>query len=387
MRAASALIFAGILYSGFPSGATAQEAAPTTAPASDDVAGLISKLSSPDFRIRRDASSQLRDLGTAALPKLREASQAKDPEIRARANELVHVLEYQPVPGPLGQASRLRQRRVTYRIINGRQSVDVDDDGRKIAIAEGEDGIKMTVSGETNGQAATRTYTARTPEQLRTDNPEAFDLYQRYAHRGGDDDFDGAMGNAILQGNGNVLIMPRFQPVPMIPRRGVGEDLTGLRNNLDQEMDNAKLPPARRRDVRDAIDRVELTNHQNLNVAPGDQQDEQIARYEKACDDLRKTLADNHLPDPGDALPPPKSARLGVQIEPDPISGSLTVTHVLPQSRASHIGIQDNDIIRKINGKDVEDVKDLRRLVTETTKGLTLELTRNGKDLKLEEPK
>ena len=386
MRAASALIVAGILYSGLPSGAIAQGAAPTTAPASDDVAGLISKLSSPDFRIRRDASSQLRDMGTAALPKLREASQAKDPEIRARANELVHVLEYQPVPGPLTRASYLRQRRVTYRIINGKQWSEVDDQGRKIAIVEDEDGIKMTVSGEISGQPATRTYTARTAEQLRSDNAEAFALYQRYAHRGGDDDFDGAMGNAILQGNGNFLIIPRFQPVPMIPRH-VGEDLTGLRNNLDQEMDNANLPPARRRDVHDAVDRVEQTNNQNLIAIPGNQQDEQIARYEKACDDLRKTLAGNHLPDPGDALPPPKSARLGVQIEPDPFSGSLTVTHVLPQSRASHIGLQDNDIIRKINGKDVEDVKDLRRLVTETTKGLTVELTRNGKDLKLEEPK
>lgn len=356
-------------------------------PAQKDVAALITKLSSPDFRIRRDASSQLRDLGPAALPKLREAAQSKDPEIRTRAGELVHVLEYQPVPGRPMHAGRMRQRHITYRIVNGRQSVDVDDEGRKISIAEGEDGIKMIVSGETNGQPATRTYTARTSEQLRSDNPEAFALYQRYWRSGGEDDFDGAMGNAILQGNGNVLIVPPLQQVPMIIHRIAGEDVSGLRGRIDRDMDKANLPAVQRAKVHGAIDQVEEANDQNLIVAPGEQQDEQISRYENACDDLRKVLADNHLPDPGDALPPPKSARLGVQIQPDPLSGTLTVTHVLPHSRADRIGLQDDDLIHKVNGKEVQDVKDLRRLVTENSKGVVIDVTRDGRDLKLEEPK
>lgn len=201
MRAASALILAGMLCGAVPLFATAHDATPTTMPTSDDLSALIARLADPDFHVRRDASSQLRNLGPAALPRLREAAQSKDPEIRARAGELVRVLEYQPVPGRPTHRDRIRQRRVAFRIINGKQSVEVDDEGRKISIAEGEDGIKMTVSGETNGQPATRTYTARNAEQLRNDNPEAFALYQRYAHGSGDEDFDGAMGNAILQGN------------------------------------------------------------------------------------------------------------------------------------------------------------------------------------------
>lgn len=385
MRAACALIVAGVL-SGPISFVHSQDAAPPTTQSSDEVAGLIAKLADPDFRVRRDASSQLHDMGTSALPKLREAAQDKNPEIRARASELVRVLEYQPLPGRPIHAGGLRQRRISYRITNGKRTVEVDDEGRNISISEDDDGIKMTVSGETNGQPATRTYTAQTPEQLRNQNAEAFALYQRYAHGGGED-FDGAMGNVILQGNGNVVFVPRFQPAPIPMPRGAGDDLDGLQDSIDREMDKAKLPPPKRAAVQSAIDRVEHARDQTLLTPPGEQEDEEITRYEKACDDLRKTLADNHLPDPGDALPPPKSARLGVQIQQDPLSGTLTVTHILSHSRAERIGLQDDDVIRRINAKDVEDVKDLRRLISENTKPLVLDITRKGKEMKLQESK
>lgn len=358
-------------------------------PSSDDVAMLIAKLADSDFHVRRDAASQLRDIGQPALPKLKEAAQGKDPEIRARAGELVHILEYQPVPGRPRHYGHIRQHSSSStHTLDGHQSIEINDEGRKILITNDEDGIKMTVSGEINGQPATRTYSARTPEQLRNDNPEAFTLYQRYAQGGGDDDFDGAIGNIFLQGNGNVVILPgRFQVVPVIVPPIGGEDLIGLRNQVDRDMDKANLPPLLRAKVRGAIDHVEQVSNQNVLIGPGNQQDDQIARYENACDDLRKVLSDNHLPDPGDALPPPKSARLGIQIEPDPLSGTLTVTHVLPNSRAARIGLRDNDVICKINDKEIGNIKDLRSVITENTKGLVVNVTRDGKDVELKEPK
>lgn len=385
MRVASALILSATLFSAVPSRGRGADLPPTTAPASDEVGDLINKLADPDFRVRRDASARLREMGPSALPKLKQAAQGHNPEIRARAGEIVHVLEYRPVPGRPAHHGYTHQRQINFRIINGRRSIEVDDEGRKISISDDENGIKMTVSGETDGEPVTRTYTAGTPEQLQAENAEAFSVYQRYA-RGAGQDIEGGINNVLVQPNGNIIVVPRFQqPRVFIPQGG--DDLNGLRNKLDGEMEKAKTPPLLQAKVRSAIDRVEQTRDLNPAAAPLDQEDDRIARYDKACDELRKILADNQLSDPGDALPPPKSARLGVNVQQEPLSGTVTVTHVLPHSRAEKLGLQDDDIVRKINGQPVADVKDLRRLVTDHAKGLVVDVTRDGREVKLQEPK
>jgi hypothetical protein len=352
-----------------------------------EVSALIGKLADPDFRVRRDAATRLRDVGPACLPELKQALQGKNPEIRARASEIVHVLEYHPIPGRPVHRGYSRRRQIDLRIIDGKQAVEVDDQGRKISIAQGDDGgIVMTISGETDGKPATQTYKARTPEQLKDDNPEAYAVYQRYAHSAGSD-LDDVAGNLIVQRNGNVVIARRFQQqMPIIVPQG-GDDLNGLRSRVDDEMEKAKLPPLERARVRNAVERVEQTRTFNPVAAPVDQEDDSIDRYNSACDELRKTLADLQLPDPGDALPPPKSARLDVSVRQEPLSGTVMVVHVLPHSRADKVGLQDDDVIRKINGKEVGDVKDLRRLVTENAKGLVMDVTRDGREIRLEEPK
>lgn len=385
MRPVFALIVGGLLCAA-PLAGRGQDAAPTTSPAAGDVSGLIAKLADPDFHVRRDAATRLRELGPAALPELKEALQGKNPEIRARAGEIVHVLEYQPIPGRPVHRGYVRRRQVNLRIVNGRQSVDVDDEGRKISITEADDGgIEMTVTGETDGKPATQTYKARTPEQLRGDNPEAYAIYQRYAHAAGPD-FDNVAGNVFVQPNGNVLIARRFQPATFVIPQG-GDDLNGLRRRADDQMDKAKLSPVQRARVESAIDRVEQTRQFDPVAAPIDPEDNNIRRYNRACDELRRTLADLKLDDPGERLPPPKSARLDVSVREDPVAGTVTVVRVLPHSRADNVGLQDDDVIRKINGAKVSGVKELRRLVTENARGLVVEVTRDGRDVKLEEPK
>lgn len=351
---------------------------------SDQTQSLITKLADPVFHVRRDAAAQLRDIGAPALPALRDAAQGENPEIRTRASEIVHMLEYQPVPGRPMHAGYVRQRSIHARNVNGHKTVDVDDEGRKITITEDDDGIKMTVAGETDGKHVSRTYTARTPEQLRSENPEAFAVYQRFSAAGGDEDVSGIGGNVIVQ-QGNVIVLQRFQPAAVILPQA--DDLNGLRERLDKAMDKANVPPLQRARVHNAIDRVEQTQGFNGLVAPPDAVDDGVAQYDKACDDLRKILSDNHLPDPGDALPPPKSSRLGVNVQQDLVSGGIIVRHVLPHSRADHIGLQDDDLLRKINGRDVQDVKELRRLVTEHPKGIVVDVTRDGREMRLEEPK
>jgi hypothetical protein len=361
--------------------------AEASAPAGpDEVPGLIAKLADPNFRVRSEASARLREIGAAALPALHQAIQGTDPEVRARAGEIVHVLEHQPVPGRSLHRGYARQRKITTHIIDGRRSIDVDDKGRTINIVEDDDGIKMTVSGETNGKAVTRTYTARTAEQLRLDDPEAFAVYQRFAQAGGfGDDPNGVPGNVIVQ-QGNVIVFQRFQPAAILIPQGA-DDLAGLRDRTDREMDKLKLPPLQRARVRAAIDRVEQTQDFNPVAAPIEQEDERVNEYDKACDDLRKALANSGLPDPGDALPPPKSSRLGVNVQQEPLTGAITVRHVLPHSRADRIGLQDDDLVHKINGQEVHDVKDLRRLVSTNPNSLTVDVTRDGREMQLEEPK
>lgn len=384
MRFVIPFILIGLATFAFASTAEGQLlAAPTTAPATDEIDSLIAKLGDADFHVRRDASNRLRQLGAPALPALKRAAEDKNPEVRSRAAQIVHALEYHHVPGrPLHQ-NRSRARSINMRIINGQRAIDVNDEGRQIKIIQDGDGIEMTVTGELEGHPAIESYKAATPDELKSENPEAYALYERFA-RGIGSDFNGIgmPGNIILQGQGNLVLIPPMQPMPLL--RAGGDDLGAVRDRLEQQMQNAKLPPDQKQRVHDAIDKV--AQSMNLDVAaPGDPADERIGRYDKACDALRKTLSDLNLPDPGDALPPPKGARLGISVQPDFATGGVGISHVVPNSRADRIGLQSDDVIRKINGKDVGDVKELRRLVTEHAKGLTLDITRDGREMKLEE--
>ena len=358
------------------------QSAPTTLP-SNDVSSLIAHLDDPDFHVRRDASNRLRAMGAEALPALKQALSDPNPEVRARAAEIVHVLEFRHVPGRPANHTHLMQVRISE--VNGERSVEVDDSGRHIQIAQGADGIRMTVTGELDGHPATETYTAKSPEQLKSDNPEAYAVYQRCQRQGGADwETGGALaGNLIVRGNGNVIVLPPMQIQPMV--RAGGDNIVGLRVKVDDAMARAHLPADQQKRIHDAMDEVEQSR-QFTPVGPVDQTDQNIRAYDRACDTLRKELADAKLPDPGDALPPPKGARLGISVAPDfAAGGGLLVSHVVQSSRADRIGLQEDDRIRRINGTDVSDVKDLRRLVTEHAKGLVLEITRDGRDMKLEE--
>jgi hypothetical protein len=369
------------LIAALPACGSAQVSAhATTNPSADEISSLIPKLGDADFRIRRDASNRLREMGPVALPALKHAAESSNPEVRSRAAQIVHALEYHHVPGRPMHENRTRTRMATTRIINGQRIIDVNDEGRMIRIAQNDDGIEMTVTGELDGKPVTEKYLAATPEELQSANREAFALYERWS-RGAGNDMDGLgiQGNVVIQGQGNVVIQP-------LPFNGpVGDDLAGLKGRIDDDMAKARLSPEQQKRVQEAIAKVEATRQ--TAPAPGDanQADERITEYDKACDELRKTFSELKLPDPGTDLPPPKSARLGISVETDPNSGSLAVSHIVPQSRADRIGLQLDDVIRKVNGKDVTEVKDLRNLVTEHAKGLVLDITRDGREMKLVE--
>jgi len=63
----------------------------------------------------------------------------------------------------------------------------------------------------------------------------------------------------------------------------------------------------------------------------------------------------------------------------------LFVQRVAEKSRAERIGLKMGDQIRKVDGKDMTNIADLRKAASAKEKGLIIEINREGTDLKLEE--
>lgn len=355
-------------------------AAPTPVPAEPDIPALIAKLGDANFHVRSDASIALRELGDVALPALKAAERSDNPEIRVRATELADRLEFHHVPGRPANHDHTRTCNVSVSLETGKRSVDIDDEGRSIKIVQGDMGLTMSVTGEIDGRTATVTYRADSPEQLRRKNPEAYALYDRWKSAVSDEGDGFINGPAIVQNNvgQNIVVAP-----PMIAGPG-GDDLTAFRAKVEDEMATNKLALDDKRKVREALDEVD--QGRQLNTVPGMADgDERMQKYFKACDNLRTILSDLKLSDPGDTLPPPQNSRLGIVVYADDGTHPPSISHVVPNSRAEKLGLQEDDIIRKINGQEVNDYKMLRRVVSEHAKGLVFDITRDGRDMQLKE--
>lgn len=323
-------------------------------------------------------------MGPAALPALRQAAASDEPEVRLRASQILHSLEAHHLPGR--PRLHARSSRVAVSINGGGRLLDIDDAGRQIRIAQNRDGIVMTVTGEVDGRTVTETYKAHDADDLRSKDVEAYALYKRWSSSAGLD--DDLLDPFMMRGN---VMIPPVAPLPpaagrlfMIQPPVVqgGDDLLELRLKLNQQMEQAHLTPEQRRRVTDGLDRLEDARRPDGN----DDADQHVGHYNAASDALRKTITDLKLPDPGDALPPPQSSRLGISAPGDAgPEGGILVSHVLPDSRAQRIGLQEGDFIRAVNGQPVGTVKELRRLITEKPRGLVLQITRDGQAMTLRE--
>ena len=143
------------------------------------------------------------------------------------------------------------------------------------------------------------------------------------------------------------------------------------------QMKARNLPQPQQEEVKGLLTKLrearpQLNNNVDINV--------QMRDYNLQCDALRKRLAELNLPDPGNALPPPASGRLGVSVNEETVAGQgLVIVHVLPGSRAANMGLQDQDVIQKVNGQEVHSTRELRKIVTERHAGLIVEGLRDGK--------
>ena len=369
-----------------------------TAPAGAEVEALIKQLGADDFRDREAAVAKLRGVGERALPALKRALADADPEVASRADAVVRELERPPQPARLPRASGRGMGmagagmagvgvRVHMAFENGKRRVEVQEPGRTITINEGNDGgIQMSVTGQLDGKEVTREFRAASPDELRTQNAEAFELYDRFAGRGA------GMGARAAGGRGMVM------PGGLVVRRGVagvGEvaveaevvegpnDIRELREMIERQMEQAEMPDRQRREIGGLLEQLRDERRRDP-LADEGQVHRQMDQFNRRADALRDRLKALKLPDPGDALPPPAGARLGIEVLEDPEEG-VTVLHVIPDGRAEKLGVEPLDVITKINGKAVTDAKALRRAVTEAKPPLLIEGTRDGEPLKLEE--
>jgi len=357
-------------------------AGPTTVPAplpsAKELDALIVQLGHDDVKVREDAGQKLLKIGKPALPALKEALASDHPEVQSRAQVLIKRIETRPVPG--GAVSKDEQvivQQINISNNGGVKQINVQEQKRKITIREDIAGINMTVSAREDGKTVTETYIARNAQDLKTQSPDAFELYDRWAG-------SQAAMNPLVHGaenlvmRGPVFIGGGFQPLPLLP-----DPIDELRDRVDQAMEKQKVADEDRKKVADLLDQVQQGRRGR--AQQGEDRARQLAEYFKVSDELREKLEALKLPDPGDDLPPPSKWRLGIQVAP--VDEKLIVGDVAPGSRGEKIGLKAGDAIEKINGKEVKDIEELRDTLSKTKEPLIITGQRGNEALKLEEKK
>ena len=163
--------------------------------------------------------------------------------------------------------------------------------------------------------------------------------------------------------------------------RPPADDLLELEGRIRRQMRSADVDAAHQDAVLEAMRMLRDIQAQGRMVAPDDIE-AQIRRYNALSDAVRQKLEDLNLPGPGDALPPPARARLGISVAaPEAIdapgaAGGVLVTLVMPGGRGDKLGLKPGDVIRRVNGKSVDDAAALRRTLTDTKDPLVLDVQR-----------
>jgi hypothetical protein len=392
LSAAVAVSAAGWGWAG-PAPAAPPAPAPAKPAEPGEIERLIKELGDDSFEVREAAGRRLAEIGAPALPALRKAADAADPEVRNRARRLVETLEppvARPRPDAAPPANPFGPRvgggvQLRMQILgdNGAKELRVTENDRSVRIREDADGIKVEVTEpDAAGKPATKEYKAKDAAELKKNHPEAAEIYEKYA---------GRMNVRILNGAGlpGVPNRPRAfgQPNPRLEeyRRRVEEMLRnlgpqgGVMLRELQELERLQQKMLEENgDLRKLMDEVR-----------------------RAQERLLRGLNENGNPVPPGAPAPPPGApaeqaprpRLGVEMaEPDEtlrsqlgLDGGVIVRRVLPGSRADKLGLREHDILLKLNDRPITGAEQFRGMLEEE-KRFRIEGLRGGKPFKAEEP-
>jgi hypothetical protein len=263
----------------------AETNATESTPIAPAVSGLIEKLGDADPAVRETATRKLRDLGKAALPALRQARESDDPEVQSRVRSLIRKAERRLPPAAPARDGIAHRQNVRVSMVNGQRTVDVDDNGYKISIRQGVEGIVMEVTGVEDGKPVTETYKAKDADELKKENPEAFALYDKYNNGGPGVGFRIQMGGGNVQIQGNVA-GGRIDPAA--EQKMAEMQLKVMEKMLEQLQNHPNLPPEHRARIAEQVERLQ---RQQADVQQKLLQDVEDRR-KKALDDMKVPLRD-----------------------------------------------------------------------------------------------
>ena len=198
-----------------------------------EVAALISQLGDADFHVRLDAARKLKEMGPPIIPAIKEALQSSNPEVHARADDILEELAPHDVTS-IPQATSFGNQMMRVSAVNGNRCIDVQQPGRAIHIEVGAAGILLKVTGQIDGRRVTREFKVKTPDDLKKANPEAFEIFQQFAGNMNFGHFqvganairvqanvriniNGGGGIGAGAGGGQAVNRPPFQLLPVQP--------------------------------------------------------------------------------------------------------------------------------------------------------------------------
>jgi len=159
----------------------------------EEAKALITKLGDDDFKTREAATADLRKLGRAALPHIKEATKSDNPEIKARAEKLVAELDPAPATpvAPVQPKGEMRivgggmaVRNMRIQVIGGQAApANPNANAKSVTIVENKDSLEVTITETIDGKPATKTYKAKDAAELKEKHPDAFKAYEEQKNK------------------------------------------------------------------------------------------------------------------------------------------------------------------------------------------------------------
>lgn len=351
---------------------------------------LVQDLGSDSADIRETATRELRNLGSAVLPQLREAAKSPDAEVAYRAERLVEEIQRGGKPPAEQDATDsnrpTRPRRQTNMHFffngNGNFSVQRDMNGH----------IRVTVREEKDGADREETYEADSVEEFVQRYPEVAAKYGISA--GEDDEEDESVVGPGFPG-GNPFGGPNDPGLQKLQRdmmKQLGEILRDSRKSLDEMFKG--LRPFRDRLGKD-LDQdnpwMDFLGEEDEDMTGEDELNEDEVPAEDKPDSLikRNTMRDLVRRQTGklndgltvEFINPALRAQLGLEGE-----DGVQVADVAAGSAAEQAGIRMYDVILRVNGRPVRASLEFRRALLEAVDSgaLTLDVIRKGKPDRIE---
>lgn len=180
------------------------------------------------------------------------------------------ALTTQPATQPAIPQSTGYGQSMSVSVVNGDKTVDVHQPGRAIHIEENEKGIFLKVTGQIDGSDVTVEFKAKTPEQLKKEHPDAYDLYRKY--------------------NGSDISV--LGHAPGFPGAGAPDEIIKrLEKDLLEQMKSQNVPEAEQEEVKRLLKQLENGDAPALPGGAGAKDARKL--LEK---DLQEQLKDTNIP-------------------------------------------------------------------------------------------